>query len=541
MTVDRTLATLHGLVRNAATGEGVPRALVRIEGDANTGALTDGEGRFEIANVPVGPQQVEVRKPGFLDRSKPAGAEDGVGLVLLAMPAEGHNVLVAAQMPDVVFMLTPAGAIHGQVELSTGEPAEGIAISLAQRAIEDGRVLWQQAATTKTHSDGTFRFGGLADGDYALFSEPSMDSDLDWAPGGTGRRQGYGSVYYPDARDPSGAGRIHVANGQETQANLTLMLEPFHAVNAAVLFPQGVSPAGAAANLSVVVLDSAGRQLAYLAHYDEQAHSVQAELPDGSYTLLVSSMPMPDRRGGPGNLNAGVLAGSVDVTVAGRAVPNLRLVMSPARPSPVQLTVRRNGASSVAASPVEVQVSQAGGWIDDSMVGEFARGGPPGPLETIYTGPGSYWVHTHNQGGLCEASFTAGGSNLSREPVAIGLSGSAPPMELTLRDDCASLQLSLPEEMDSISAGEELFFTAYAVPDFDSTSEVQAVTLRPSTGGSVTLNGLTPGDYHVYVFAGAVEFAYRNRDALATLASHGQTTTLSPGMTGNLVLEVPGP
>ncbi len=540
MTVDHTLATLHGVVRNAATGEGLPRALVRIEGDADTGALTNGEGRFEIANIPVGPQQVEVRKPGFLDRGMlPADAASEAGQVLIAMPAVGHNVLVAAEMPDVVFTLAPTGAIRGQVELSTGEPAEGISISLAQRTIEDGRVLWQQAATTKTHSDGTFRFGALADGDYALFSEPAMDSDLDGAPGGAGQRQGYPSVYYPDARDPSGAGRIQVANGQETQANLTLTLEPFHAVRAAVLFPPGVSPAGAATNLSAVVLDSAGRQLPYLAQYGEDTQSLQTELPDGSYTLLVSSLPMPERRGGPGNLNAGVLAGSVDVTVAGRAVPNLRLVMSPARPSPVQLTVRRNGASTVAASPVEVQVSQAGGWIDDSMVGEFARGVPPGPLEAIYTRPGSYWVHTHNQGGLCEASFTAGGANLAREPVTIGISGSSAPMELTMRDDCASLQLSLPEAMDSIDSGEEIFFTVYAVPDFDSTSEVQAVTLRASSGGSVALTGLTPGDYHVYTFIGAVELAYRNRDALAALASRGQAIQLSAGSTGNLVVEVP--
>jgi hypothetical protein len=114
-------------------------------------------------------------------------------------------------------------------------------------------------------------------------------------------------------------------------------------------------------------------------------------------------------------------------------------------------------------------------------------------------------------------------------------------MELTLRDDCASLELSLPEAMASMAAGEEPFFTVYVVPDFDSTADVDPVTLRASTGGSTTLNGMTPGSYHVYTFGGAVQLAYRSREALAALANRAQAVTLSPGATGNLVVEAPGP
>src|SRR5580693_5148250 len=62
------LVTLQGVVRNAATGEPLPRALVQIEGDAATGTLTDGEGRFEIPGVAAGPETVRVVKPGFRDR-----------------------------------------------------------------------------------------------------------------------------------------------------------------------------------------------------------------------------------------------------------------------------------------------------------------------------------------------------------------------------------------------------------------------------------------------------------------------------------------
>ena len=96
--------------------------------------------------------------------------------------------------------------------------------------------------------------------------------------GGGGQRRGYPTVYYPGAREPSGVGRIRVTNGQETQANLTLTLEPFQTVTAAVVFPPGSAAERAGMNLSAMVMDSAGHPLPYLAQYDEQARSVQAEL-----------------------------------------------------------------------------------------------------------------------------------------------------------------------------------------------------------------------------------------------------------------------
>ena len=423
MTLDRTLTTLHGVVRNASTGEGLPRVLVRIEGDANTGALTDGEGRFEIPNIPVGPQSVSVQKPGFLDRSpSPAGASQGAEQFVVAVPGGSHNILVAAQMPDVVFALEPTGAIRGQVELSTGDPGEGIPITLVQRTVQDGRAIWQQAGSAKTHSDGTFRFGGLADGDYALFSQPAMDTDLDGTPGGVGgQRRGYPTVYYPGAREPLGAGRIRVAGGQETQVNLTLTMEPFQTVTAEVVFPQGSFAERAGMNLAATVMDSAGHALPYPVQYDERSRSVQAALPDGTYSFLVSSNPQTERRPGQGSLNAGALAGSVELTVAGRPVPNLRVALSAARPVPVQVNVQRSAGAGIAAGTIDVLVSQASGWIDDVMVSSFAHGGIPGPLEAVYTRPGAYWVHTHIQSkGVCESSFTAGGANLAREPLVLG-------------------------------------------------------------------------------------------------------------------------
>src|SRR5260370_15778815 len=71
------VTTVHGVVRNGASGEPLPRALVRINGDASTGALTDGDGHFEISGVPTGPQEFQIMKPGFLDQAEAAADSSG--------------------------------------------------------------------------------------------------------------------------------------------------------------------------------------------------------------------------------------------------------------------------------------------------------------------------------------------------------------------------------------------------------------------------------------------------------------------------------
>src|SRR6478735_11031351 len=89
--VSSQTTTVHGIVRVGASGEPLAHALVRIGGDASTGVLTDGEGRFEIADVPAGPQEFTITKPGYLDE-----AEAGEDSIAWNAHGFGHNVIVAA-------------------------------------------------------------------------------------------------------------------------------------------------------------------------------------------------------------------------------------------------------------------------------------------------------------------------------------------------------------------------------------------------------------------------------------------------------------
>src|SRR5579862_38660 len=359
-------ATVHGVVRNNATGEPLARALVRIEGDAVTGALTDGEGRFEIPGVPIGPQAFQVIKPGFIDPA--AVGMGGPPTVVNGAANSEHNVYVASEMSDLAFTLTPTSAIQGQIELSTGDPAQGIAVMLLRRTVQDGRAIWQPVTNARTNSEGAYRFAGLTDGAYTVFTEPSMDSDIPavFAEAGSDHaiaRTGYPTVFYPDAQDLSGAAAIHVAAGEQAQANLLLTEQPFHLVRATVRLPRSANaPGGSPLNVNVTVLDGQGHQLPYTGQYDQATHSTQAFLPDGAYAFQVTAIDVPVvahfeglRSIGPNdpprpNRSQGQLIGRVDFSVAGHTVSHLQIPLVTQHSNSVQVSVIHSATAPQTAS-----------------------------------------------------------------------------------------------------------------------------------------------------------------------------------------------
>ena len=551
---------VHGVVRNAATGEPLPRALVRIEGDSGIGVLTNGEGRFELPGIPVGPQVIRVRKPGFNDR--PYATED----VGYQGDGPAHSVLVAAEMPELAFALTPTSAIHGHIELSTGDPAQGIELTLLKLVVSNGRAVWAQNGVTKTNGEGAYRFAGLPAGVYALFTKPTLESEpaaTAVAAGAKVVRNGYPTVFYPEAREFSGATRIRLAVGQQAEANLLLPLEPFYTVTATPILPNGKPFEGKGLEqdffspgpvLAAAVLDAADRQLDYSVPLDQATHTIQAILPDGTYTLLAAASAKGGSRfAGPGNASGKIeqkptqLEGFAEFSIDGHSEANLKIPLSPQPNWPIHLrAVRTDTRSSTNASQelmnlVTVTATMAGNApMGNASANSTAEIAGADILEMDSLEPGPHWISVQlNDRSLCVDSFSAGGINLAREPLNVVLGASLPPMELTLRDDCAKLALTLPPMLAAFLPGDEPFYTVYVVPDFDTTADIPPMTVHPSSGATLTVDGLTPGSYHVYTFDRPVRLENRNPAVLAALPTPGQQVTLSPGATANLMLEIP--
>jgi hypothetical protein len=547
----KTLVTVHGEVRDSTTGQPLPRALVRIEGDADAGTLTDGEGRFEIPGVAAGPQSIRVVKPGFHDR--PYATEE------VGYPAEGpaHSVLLAEQMPDLKFTLTPNCAIHGHIELSTGDSAEGMTVILVKKVVKYGRAEWMQEAQTRTTGAGNYRFGGITDGVYSVYTLPALESEpgvTAIAAGNAAKivRNGFPAVFYPGTREFGGAARIPLAPGEQAEANFNLTLEPFYPVTATGVLPKSGNNPPPPGN-SAVVMDAAGHLLPYIPQYDSATHMLQTNLPDGTYVMFMQTFLRPSFENADGPVvfnghNAQSIVGSVEFTVAGHPVTGLRIPLGPPPQNVLRLRFLheaegQSGANAAdnlkGAEVVNLELDRADG-VPSQFAGSNATTDSGMDWLAFTALPGSYWIDANlSRRGWCAGPLNAGGLNLAREPLTLGLSAATPPMELTLTDNCATLALNLPTGLASFVPGEEPFYFVYIVPDFDTPVFIPPMTIHPSSGSTLTVDGLTPGSYHVYTFATPVHFEYRNPDAVAALSNPGQTVTLSPGTTSSLTLEVP--
>src|ERR1035437_7487538 len=161
---------------------------------------------------------------------------------------------------------------------------------------------------------------------------------------------------------------------------------------------------------------------------------MQAMLPDGTYSLVLTAVSTQmkvrfanGRYAGSDDAMTGPLLGQVDFSVAGHAVTNLRVPLSPQHGTPIQVSVMHNAerqspSNAGQREEVFVTVSQTGGWITDGMVSTFAQGSTSGPLETSFMAPVSYGVNPIRAHRGWGNSFSpAGGGSRGGEPLALGL------------------------------------------------------------------------------------------------------------------------
>lgn len=216
-------AIIRGTVIAAVTGAPIRRAQVRAMAmDASGGGgvtSTDGEGRFEIRELPAGRYSLMAQKGGFVSgqygQRRPG--EQGTPIELVdAQTAEKVN-----------FSLARGGVIAGRILDDGGEPVSGTQVTAVRYVfMGGGRRLMPAGAegsNDRTDDQGGFRLFGLPPGDY--YVSAVSRSMIMMTGGNNTEADGFAPTYYPGTPNIGEATRIPLKAGQEmTGANFAMIV-----------------------------------------------------------------------------------------------------------------------------------------------------------------------------------------------------------------------------------------------------------------------------------------------------------------------------
>jgi hypothetical protein len=505
--------SLRGTVVNSVTHEPINRALV-FSPDNRFATMTDDQGHFEftfsraegeqtarLAGVSdvqsletsqleqAGtnrPSMMMARKTGFLSRN------DG---------QEGFQISPAQQ--EITISLVPEALVVGHVILPGSDGSDRIQVELYRRQVREGREHWDSAGTVMSRSDGEFRFAELSAGSYKLFTHELLDRDpLTYNP--RGQLYGYPPVYYPAASDFATAALIRLSPGGTFQANISLAKREYYPVKV------GVTNALAVLQTGIQVWPQGQPSPGYSLGYNVGDALIEGLLPDGIYTVQVTTY------------GSNAMTGMLNITVSGASLSGPAVTLLPTSSivvsvkeefqhteialqetmtigdiRPVPETRRRPNYLQVTLQPAEEFGFASGASLrpptgpeDDSLV-----------IENVQ--PGRYRVRADTAIGFA-SSITSGHTDLQRQPLVVGLGGSMPPIEITVRDDGAEVEGTIERTTTTEvpragldSPGQPLG-SVYFVPIADSSGQFRVAWVSPD--GKFQLQQLPPGAYRVLAF-----------------------------------------
>jgi hypothetical protein len=253
-------STIAGRVYDAATNAPIRRA--QIQGTNNedfVDAVSDDEGRFQLANLAPGEWTVTISKGGYFPwhpgQRRPFDPPPPITL------SRGQRV--TANVP-----LSRGGVITGRISDESGEPLSGLRVRVYRAKMVKGhRRLEDVGAADQTDDHGAYRIFGLPPGDYYVAASLRM------APPDSVVQTTYSPTYYPGTGELAEAQRIRVDLGTESTAIFPLLPVRTVKVTGSVL-----TSSGGAANAFLNLVSDA-------AEFGTPLGIGGVTLPDGTFTI----------------------------------------------------------------------------------------------------------------------------------------------------------------------------------------------------------------------------------------------------------------
>ena len=515
---------LTGSVVNALTGEGVSKAKVDIYAGQPISVFTGPDGHFEMENVPEGQWQVMARKPGYFSDQEMAR-----GFFRPKM------FRITESGGDITVKLTPAATIIGHVMDDKGEPLESAQVEIIAAAIENGRRTFQPRGGAQTDDSGEYNMSGLIPGDYYVRVRPQVEAVARAL--GQSYDEVYEGCYYPGALTQDQAAVLHVAGGQQAQADFTLARARGYRILGQVATQGNFVQVMALRGEEVVASSGAG----------QNGRFRLSGLTPGQYSIMASH---PDPNHQP-------LLGEELVSISQADVTNVQILMQQPQAIPVQIQVVKtkdeaanphlrqviessgigpagpqpNSGPSVPVGNIQLTPTRRAGYGMNYAQANPNGLGPNEQLAIKNAFPGTYRVAVQPFQPYYIESMRSGSVDLLDQPLTIASGGAVAPIQITLRDDSANLTVKVMQDGQPATGGAVLVIPA-AHP-----SETDYPRLWDG-GNQLTVSGLAPGDYRVYAFDSVENLEYANPEAMRAFAAQSQQVTLEPNGSTNVTLEL---
>jgi Carboxypeptidase regulatory-like domain len=479
--------TVSGVVVNSMTGEPLPHALVQSTGAEQKMAFTGQDGRFEMEGVPQGTVIFLAQKPGFFDPG-----------------SRRLPVRVGSDTSLVTLKLAPESSIEGRVTDRDGEGIDGLSVQCMYQPIMNGRKTWQPAGAAQTDDTGNFHLQALRPGSYLLRTAaqplfPNVDRQVsnDSLP-----QQAYPPHFYPEAADISSAQPLILHPGETARADFSITPAPAFRVSGTATPSQGGIIGRVSAN---------GEQGPGFMVDPRTGTWHTPPLPAGSWNILLES-----RRGPESALYA---EQSVNITASD--IKNVRMTIEALPSVPVNVA----GPGPPDQRQVQIQLMS----LENNRT--FGSSRSPQNLSEApmirAVPPGTYTVFAMPYGGGCLASISAGGVDLTRNSLVISAGAQPPPIDVTLEDNCASIQGQVHMDTPVANASVILAPSSHAI-------QPQLTPLQED--GSFTLNRISPGDYKLYAVSTADGLEYGNPEAMRQI--DGTAVTITAKQKANVILNL---
>jgi hypothetical protein len=497
---DNTLS-VTGTVVNSVTGEPVRGAVVaittgQISGQSALSTLSDNSGHFQFDGLTEGRALVSAIKPGF---GNPFRGQ-----------SERTSVQITRNVSPVLLKMDPTGAIFGRLTASDEQPLEGFLLHVISKQRAGGKQQWVLfPSQTTTDDNGNFRIAGLPADTYYLQIAQNQETTLSRRGVPNPREQSYAEVFYPGVADFNSATPIELTGGREVEANFSIAAEPLYEVSGSVSTQEKL-------NAAVEFSRKAGDGYDFIQNAMAEDGRFQIKLPAGSFRVT-------------GSTATGIQLAASGVVVSSDN-PNLSIALRAASGIRVELQRESSSGSTERNTPeppgsrgMNLELVRTAGtpgvsyWWAPGQRDGF-EGVAPGVYTVQANGPTGTW---------CVKSLRSGGLDLLSEDLTVVEGAQPQPIEVTLRDDAASVR-------GTVAPADDMAPVTVLLVQPRGTRNL--IKVDGAFGGKFEIDGVTPGDYLLLAFAGVDRLDYENTEVLNPYLSKAEHISVPPHGIANVNL-----